>query len=132
MIETIEEYLNLVEKGDKESQWRLKSDTAPLFVWEGLISLYPDLKRVVTLNKTLSDCVIRLLANDVDAAVRCDVANRRGLPLDVFELLARDSDESVRCRIAWNKKTPDHVLRFLLSDDYDIVTEPVKKRLGLL
>jgi hypothetical protein len=132
MIETLEEFLDLVERGDEGSHLRLKSEAAPLFVWEKVLSLHPELKRVVTMNKTLDEQVLRLLAKDVDASVRCDVANRRSLPSDLFDLLARDSDESVRARIAWNKKTPDQILRHLLTDESEIVTEPVKMRLGIL
>jgi hypothetical protein len=132
MIESLGEFLDLIERDDERSQMRLKMEAAPLSVWEAVLSVRPDLKRVVTLNKTLGDQVLRLLAKDADVSVRCDVANRRSLPLDVFEFLARDSNESVRARIAWNKKTPDQILRHLLTDESEIVTDPVKKRLGLL
>jgi len=132
MIESLEEFLGLVERDDESSHLRLKTEAAPLSVWEEVLSVRPDLKRIVTLNKTLDVQVLRLLAKDADASVRCDVANRRSLPVDLFESLARDSDESVRARIAWNKKTPDQILRHLLTDDSEIVTEPVKKRLGML
>lgn len=131
MIESVQEFIGLVECGDEASQLRLRSDTALASVWEEILLLHPDLKRAVTLNKTLDECVIRQLAKDPDSSVRADIANRRGLPLDLFEVLAQDPDESVRARIAWNKKTPDAVLRLLLSDPSGIVVEPVKKRLGL-
>lgn len=132
MIESLEEFLDLVRRDDESSRLRLKTEAAPLSVWEEVLSQRPDLKRVVTLNKTLDEQVLRLLAKDSDSSVRCDIANRRSLPFDVFELLARDSDESVRARIAWNKKTPDQILRHLLTDESEIVTEPVKRRLGSL
>lgn len=132
MIESFKEFADLVERDEEESHFRLKTETAPVPVWEEVLSQRPDLKRVVTLNKTLNDQVLRLLAKDEDPSVRCDVANRRALPLEIFELLARDPDESVRARIAWNKKTPDEVLRHLLTDGSQIVIEPVKRRLGLL
>jgi len=131
MIESVQEFVDLVECGDEASQLRLRSDTAPVNVWENVLLQYPDLKRAVTLNKTLDERVIRLLAQDDDPLVRADIANRRGLPRDLFELLARDSNESVRERIAYNKKTPETVLRFLLADQSEIVLEPVKKRLGV-
>lgn len=132
MIESFKEFVSLAEHDDEESHRRLKSEAAHIFVWEEVLSLRPDLKRLVTLNKTLDDQVLRLLAQDEDPSVRCDVANRRGLPLDIFELLARDLDESVRARIAWNKKTPIDILQRLLTDESPIVREPVKKRLGLV
>lgn len=132
MIKSLKEFLDLVERDDEESHFRLKTEAAPLSVWEEVLACCPDMKRVVTLNKTLDDKVLRMLAKDDDASVRSLVAMKRSLPFDVFELLSRDSDESVRSRIAWNKKTPDQILRFLLTDESDIVTEPVKRRLGLL
>lgn len=132
MIESLAEFLNLVERDDDSSRLRLKTESAPLSVWEEVLSVRPDLKRVVTLNKTLGDEVIRLLAKDKDASVRSHIANRRSLPIEVFELLSRDPAESVRARIAWNKKTPEKILRRLLTDESEIVTEPVKRRLGLL
>ena len=132
MIESLEEFLDLVSRDDEGSRLRLKTEAAPLAVWEEVLFRHPDVKRVVTRNKTIEDQVIRLLAKDSDSSIRCDIANRRSLPLDVFELLARDSDESVRARIAWNKKTPDQILRHLLADESEIVAEPVKRRLGVL
>lgn len=132
MIETFKEFINLVERGDEESHFRLRTESAPLSVWMEVLSQRSDLKRIVTLNKTLGDQVLRLLARDSEPSIRCDVANRRALPLDVFELLARDQDESVRARIAWNKKTPIEILRLLLDDESQIVIEPVKIRLGKL
>jgi len=131
MIESYNEFMDLIERDDEESHHRLRTEAAAFSVWEEVLLLRPDLKRVVTLNKTLDDRVLRVLAKDEDPSVRCDVANRRGLPLDIFELLAGDPDESVRSRIAWNKKTPNDVLKRLLTDASEIVIEPVKKRLGL-
>jgi hypothetical protein len=131
MIESLQEFINLVERDDESSRLRLRSDFASSTVWEEVLLLRPDLKRAVTLNKTLDDRVLRLLANDPDHLVRSDIANRRGLPRDLFELLARDPNESVRARIAWNKKTPDEVLRFLLMDQSEFVAEPARKRLGV-
>jgi hypothetical protein len=132
MIASFDEFVGLVERDDQESHFRLKTEAAPISVWEEVIFKRPDLRRVVTLNKTLEHDVLRLLARDEDSAVRSDVATRRALPIDLFEILARDEDESVRARIAWNKKTPEQVLKYLLNDESPIVLEPVKKRLGLL
>lgn len=131
MIESAQQYLDLIECGDEASQLRLRSDTAPTHVWEEILSQHPDLKRAVTLNKTLDECVIRLLARDPDPSVRADIADRRALPLDLFEVLARDADEMVRGRIAWNKKTPAEVLRLLALDPFDFVADPARKQLGL-
>lgn len=130
MIESVQEFVDLVERDDDVSRLRLRSDMAPVSVWEEIISRYPALKRAVTLNKMLDERVIRKLAEDPDPLVRADIANRRGLPSDLFALLARDSEESVRARIAWNKKTPESVLHLLLSDESEIVVESIKRRLG--
>lgn len=130
MIGSVQEFVDLVERGDEVSQLRLRSDMAPVAVWEEIISRHPELKRAVSLNKTLDEHIIRVLAKDPDPSVRVDIANRRGLPLDLFAQLARDPDESVRARIAWNKKTPVEVLHLLRSDPSEIVVEPAKKRLG--
>lgn len=131
MINSVQEFVDLVECGDELSQFRLRSDMAPVSVWEEIISQRPELKRVVSLSKTLDERIIRVLAKDPDPSVRADIANRRGLPLDLFPQLARDPDESVRARIAWNKKTPIEVLHLLRYDPSEIVVEPVKKRLGV-
>ncbi|MDA7632602.1 hypothetical protein N8766_00700 [bacterium] len=88
--------------------------------------------RIVTLNKTLPESILRHLSRHGSSEVRVDIANRRGLPVDVFETLALDVDESVRARIAWNKKTPAEVLKQLASDTESIVSEPALKRLSQL
>jgi hypothetical protein len=131
MIESFDAFVELADGDDEASRQRLRWDCAPVAVWEEVLRRRPDLKRTVTLNKTLGESVIRSLANDPDPSVRWDIANRRGLPVDLFDHLARDPDESVRARIAWNKKTPETVLRCLLADKSDVVLEPIRKRLGL-
>ena len=132
MIESFSEFLDLVDRNDASSHLRLRTEMAPESLWMEVISQRADLKRIVTLNKTLGDPVIRLLARDNDPLIRCDIANRRRLPLEVFDLLVRDPDESVRARIAWNKKTPNEVLKRLLTDESRVVIEAVRKKLDLI
>ena len=131
MFDTVREFVDLVESGDEASQLRIRLDHASTAIWKEVLRQRPDLKRVVTLNKTLDDDILRLLAKDGDYFVRMDVANRRGLPHDLFELLAQDANESVRARIACNKKTPLEILRFMIEDHSALVAKAAKKRLKM-
>jgi hypothetical protein len=125
MIGSFQEFIDLVECGRT-----LRHDSAPDSVWEEVLQRRPDLTRIVSLNKTISESILRLLAKHEDPLVRCDIANVRRLPRDVFELLARDPDESVRARVAWNKKTPEDILKRLAADESPVVNEPAGKRLA--
>lgn len=129
MIESFEEFEAIVAKEDEASRARLRNDTIPAIVWTEVIENHPELKRALTLNKTLEMAAIRLLAADADPAIRCDMADLRRLPTDLFETLANDEDESVRARIAWNKKTPEAVLRKLAEDSSPMVSTVAKEQL---
>lgn len=132
MIESLQEFLGLVELYDEPSKERLRWDPAPPTVWEEVISRHPDLKEVVALNKNLDEDTIRILSKDNTSSIRCSIAQKRRLPRDVFDLLATDEDEAVRARIARNLKTPIEIVQRLLHDPSWVVVDAAKTRIDLL
>ena len=130
MLTKAEEYLSLVGSEDDGSRKKLRFGNATESVWLEIIAHHPHLKRTVTLNKSLPEPILRLLAKDADPAVRTDIAMKRTLPRDVFELLATDTDESVRARVALNQKTPHGLLQKLAGDVSWLVAESAQRRLG--
>jgi hypothetical protein len=130
VIQSVEEYLKLVELDDDESGHRLKWDVAPPAVWEEVIRSHPQLKRTVTLNKMLDNATLALLAKDGDDRVRLDVAGKRKLSRELFEKLAADPDDSVRARIAGNRKAPEEIVQRLATDPSRLVREAAFRRSG--
>lgn len=78
----------------------------------------PGYERVVA-NLSASARVFRLLATVEDWGVRCDVANRVGVPPDVLVALAYDEDSRVR-EVAFSRKDmPDYVYDDVIVRDLD-------------
>ena len=68
----------------------------------------PGRERVVA-NPSASARVFRLLATVEDWSVRCDAANRVGVPPDVLATLAYDEEERVRETAFSRKEMPEYV-----------------------
>lgn len=130
MIESVSQFLSLVEDDTDEARASIRHAEASESLWFEILEIHPELVRVVTLNKGLPDSVLHMLAKHPDTDVRVDIANKRKLSLDVFELLASDEDESVRARLAWNKKTPIEILKQLADDEEEVVSGPARDRLA--
>jgi hypothetical protein len=128
-ISSVQEFLTIVAEQQPEMQQALRNVEASEKTWLEILEAHPELKRLMTLNRTLPESVLQRLANDIDPNVRCDVANRRGLSASLFLELAHDTDESVRSRIAWNKKTPVDLLKGLSTDSAEIVRVPAREAL---
>ena len=78
----------------------------------------PWYERVVA-NLSASARVFRLLAAVEDWGVRCDVANRVGVPLDVLASLAYDEDSRVREVAFSHKDMPEYVYDDVIVRDLD-------------
>jgi asparagine synthetase A len=124
-----EDFLGLIELNDEQSLQRLRSETATESVWEEIINKHPHARRAVTLNKTLPENILRLLARDTDPLVRADIAMRRALPEDIFAILSKDPEETVRARIVCNRKTPRALIQKLTDDSSIVVSSSAKKQL---
>ena len=129
MINSHTEYLELIECGDSESQFRLRNEPAADAVWLKLIEEYPEHLGAVAFNRTLPATILSILAKDQDWRIRASIAMRRALQLELFDLLSHDEHETVRAQIAWNKKTPRDILLRLANDPEQMVFEVARKRL---
>lgn len=78
----------------------------------------PGYERVVA-NLSASARVFRLLATVEDWSVRCDVANRVGVPPGVLAVLAYDEEERVREVAFSRKEMPDYVYDDVIVRDLD-------------
>lgn len=78
----------------------------------------PGYERVVA-NLSASARVFRLLATVEDWSVRCDVANRVGVPPDVLAVLAYDEEERVRETAFSRKEMPEYVYDDVIVRDLD-------------
>lgn len=78
----------------------------------------PGYERVVA-NLSASARVFRLLATVEDWGVRCDVANRVGVPPDVLAALAYDEESRVRETAFSRKEMPEYVYDDVIVRDLD-------------
>lgn len=129
MITSLQEFVELLSRSDEVSRLRVRSEVAHPSVWEDVIHLRPDLKRAMTLNKTLDEKILLILASDEDHSVRSDVAMMRRLSRELFLILAKDPDEKVRRRVALNKKVPRDILAILQNDQSASVAEAANERI---
>ena len=85
----------------------------------------PGYERVVA-NLSASARVFRLLATVEDWGVRCDVANRVGVPPDVLATLAYDEEERVRETAFSRKEMPEYVYDDVIVRDLDKADKGVR------
>jgi len=132
MIETIEQFLNLLNSTTIEEYRRVCLENISESVALDIIKHYPDFIVWIIRNKTVSLNILRGLVTYPDAAIRTEIARKRKLDQDLFEKLSQDDDETVRYTIACNPKTPYFILQKLLNDPIPFVSniaiEQIKMR----
>jgi hypothetical protein len=116
LITSAEEFVACRKSADIRQQVRTRSEDAPETVWLEILARYPDMRVEVASNLTVSEAVVRRLANDPEPTVRAAIARRQSLPGDIFESLARDPHWEVREAIALNPTTPPMVRTRLSAD----------------
>lgn len=129
MIESVQEFVSLLESKDPNQKDRIRYEDAPEKVWLEILENYPEYTSAVVLNKTVPIGVLRYLSKNPDARVRWEVAMKRKLDIALFEELSSDPDDTVRERIAYNKKAPKHVIEKLANDPVQRVAEVAKQRI---
>ena len=129
MITDAEEFVSLRQSENPDLYLRAATDSASDDVWRDVIAKFPQMKRWVAHNKTISIEILEVLARDVDAEVRAAVASKNKLSSQLYELLASDRDDSVRQRIAYNKNTPREILEKLCNDPSELVAKASLDRL---
>jgi hypothetical protein len=130
MINSAEEFVELVASDDRGLRRRAAHDTATNEVWSDIIERYPEMRQWVARNDTSPLHILRALARDPDRKVRFHVARAPQAESDVLEMLASDAESSVRARVAWNKTTPKETLLRLVDDPSEDVAQVAKKRLS--
>ena len=130
MIKTAEDFVRLRTSEAVEDYHRAAREQASEAVWIDVIQRFPDMRSWVAHNKTVPVSILALLATDEDEHIRCFVAQRRKLTLDLFESLAIDPSSSVRQRLACNAKTPRWILERLIHDDDKFVAEAAARRIS--
>jgi hypothetical protein len=126
LIQSAEEFIALRSSQIKEEYDRAATDEASVLVWRDVIARFPDYRKWVAHNKTVP---VEILAGlcQYGSEVRCFVAVKRKLPMELFELLAKDSDPIVRERIASNKKAPISIISDLMKDEDEDVSSVARR-----
>ncbi len=130
MIESLEEYISILEDSDSLLNRRAANDAASKETWELILHKRPDLADSVAFNKKLPREIVDQLITHEAARVRSIVAMKRILTEDQFLELANDTDESVRIMIANNRKTPTRILEQLRFDSCELVKSAALSRLA--
>ncbi len=130
MITSASEFRRLRTSLLPEDYNRAAVESAPLPVWETLVSDYPEMRFWVAHNRTVPLSILQRLANDPDPRVRYRVASKRQLDAATLRSLATDADDSVRMAVAVNRRTPDSVLDLLTSDPWPDVADRARQRLS--
>lgn len=129
MITTADEFVELCTSDLEENNFRARNDRLPDEVCLNIITRFPEMRRWVAQNTTVSQSVLRILAEDPDWRVRWTVAAKRSTDMTLLAKLAEDPDEGVRRRVAFNKKTPDWILELLLNDSVEDISDHARRRL---
>jgi hypothetical protein len=130
MIRSAQEFVELRASERQEDYLRAATDSAAHGVWLEVIHEFPEMKKWVAQNKTVTVEVLRLLASDNDPRVRHAVAMKNKLPHDLMVQLGRDPDASVRQRVAYNKNVRVEILEELAEDESGLVSATARARLS--
>lgn len=128
MIETTDEFIQLVDSDVDEERRRAALEDAPLDVWMNLVEHHPEFRFAIAHNKTIPDEVLRLLARDPDWRVRQGVASKRRCPPDILAVLATDENESIASTVAGHPNTPPEALLALADHPWKVIREKVARR----
>jgi hypothetical protein len=130
MIETVAEFMRLVESDDSVERNRSASEDAPTSVWIELVNNYPSMRFWVANNRTVPIEVLQMLARDVNWRVRNRVASKASCPEDILALLSSDDHDSVVASVAGHPHTPSDALRRLSTHEWKQVREKAIRQLA--
>lgn len=122
--------MRLRTSSERSEYSRAAHESAPIEVWETLITEYPDMRFWVAQNKTVPLEILQRLASDPDARVRDMVARKRKLDPATLEKLSNDDDGGVRLTVARHSRTPTEVLQRLTQDSWSSVADLARRRLS--
>jgi hypothetical protein len=104
MISSAEQFVRLRESLDPFEYNQAARDISTDEIWFDVISRFPDMTFWVAVNKTISENVIRFLAENNDERVRCAIAMKRKTPIDILLNLMSDHSYMVRSEAMKNPK----------------------------
>ncbi|MBF8107479.1 hypothetical protein I1A46_20375 [Serratia liquefaciens] len=125
MIHSAEEFVALRDSSLKDECDRAATDEAPVSVWKDVIDKFPEYRKWVAHNKTVSLEILTLL-HQFEPDVRRFISVKRKLSDELFELLSKDLDAVVRQGIASNRKAPISIIRKLMQDEDKDVSRVAK------
>jgi len=130
MIETVAEFVRLVESDDPDERRRSAWEAALPQVWKSLVENHPEMRFWVAGNRTVPDVILRILAIDPEWRVRHRVASRKSCPSDILELLSNDTHDSIVSLVAGHPNTPSSALRRLARYPWDQVSKKATRQLS--
>lgn len=130
MIESVEEFIQLVGSEDPTERRRAAWEAADTHVWVALIAEYPEMRFWVANNRTIPPEIMRALAADEDWRVRDRIASKNSCPSDVLEVLSADSHDAVASAVAGHPNTPSSALRKLARYPWDKVRNKATQQLA--
>lgn len=132
MIESASEFVRLRTSENPDEYHRAAHDVASDEVWSDVLASYPEMAFWVAHNKTISLCIMEILADSPDEDARLMLAMKRKCPHHLLRRLALDKNESVRYAVAVNKKTPLDILQILSSDEWETCASNARSRINQL
>lgn len=130
MIETVAEFIRLVESDDPDEIRRSAWEDALPKVWKLLVEDYPEMRFWVAHNRTVPEQILRILAVDPEWRVRHRVASRRSCPSGILELLSNDTHDSIASLVAGHPNVPSSALRRLEKYPWGQVSEKATRQLA--
>lgn len=88
MIESASEFVRLRTSENPAEYHRGAHDVAPDEVWAEVITSYPEMAKWVAHNKTISVCIMEILADSPDDDARFMLARKRKCPHHLLRHLA--------------------------------------------
>lgn len=122
--------MRLRRSSDSAEYRRSATDSAADEVWIEVIERFPDLRKWVAHNRTISAPIVERLAVDPDEEVRWRIAAKNALAPQVLIELATDPSELVRLRVLRHRRLPLKALQTLCGDPVESIRTDAVSRLN--
>ncbi len=103
MFTSAKEFIDYRNSENPIEQGRAANEGADNIVWQENIENYPEYKKWVIHNKTISIEILQQLCNDPDENVRRALASKRKISTEIIKKLSNDKSEKVRFALMCNK-----------------------------
>lgn len=129
MIESANEFIELVDSSDPSDRKRWKNEEAPVEVWLDIVRNYPHMRFAVVGNRVVPCEVLLEMVDDPDRRVRMEIALKRQAGSEILEMLSWDHHDSVLLAVAGNENTPTVALHRLAGATWGKVRERALRQL---